>query len=181
MSQIEQQWSAVKTAYNRILERAFDTAEKRDTAHTVILKMMASSADLLISNDKDLLHAMDVITASSNRDQHRQREQPPRTAERQSQPARSHMDIPGMPDMSNLVNMFSGPTTSLNGEEMRQLFSFWPIFSENGTERDGNSEVTRNAEDPSRQPDPRTRRPVSESTRTQTQTQGTSNEMESVD
>lgn len=134
-------WPDVKVLYKKVINNAYSHPDDRETAHNVLLRLLASGADILLQDDPQagqiLAHlartsstesSIDTNANENSRDPNDGNPQLQPEAETERVPAPApldHLDFAGLAGLVGLSGLSGGPTgPSLNAQELQQMFSF---------------------------------------------------------
>lgn len=169
---VEEQWLLLKRALKKVLDNSFESSERRN-AEAVLLRAATSSLDLYMSGDNDVNKAVNVlglipplnITSSSGessqQDIHEEENNDRNSEENQNIP----VNPTGSMNFQDLGELFNATTNhfanlpaqfqsgSLDGEELRRIFSFWPFTEQensntNSTSTSGQNTNTNSGQSP---------------------------------
>ncbi len=131
-------WPDVKALYSKVVDNAYSHPDDRETAHNVLLRLVASCADLLLKDDPQVTHVIarlsgvgatttdsdsSLNTTATDDDRNRNLNDQP-TEEQDSSSPLDHLDLASLAGLVGL-NGGVGPTgPSMNPQELQQMFSF---------------------------------------------------------
>lgn len=118
-------WPEVKELYARVVDNAYSHPDDRETAHNVLLRLIASATDMFLKGDPQLIKTASMIKSGGKNEECESQEntdnQIPESTNSDDLASQLHqigqMDISGM-----MSGMMTGP--SLNSDELQQMFSF---------------------------------------------------------